>query len=300
LLVPWRQLLKRDVTAGTSGGNLIGEELEISQHLLGSSALRQVGCRVLSDLGGNVRLARTAQNLLTDWLPENAAAPERDPLFESVTVTPHRVGAVCAFSDQWFRQTGQNGDQILIDSFAQSISQQIDYAGLLGRGVGQNEPLGLANNPLTIKPPLDIDWPWYTEAESAADDFVASGNAFGLVAGPRSKKLLQDTMLWAGISGPDVWSRIPNKSNTPVLLGQSAAAGPWQLAVIAVFGPALDIVLNPFTRSREAIIELVVSAWVDFACRLPQSFTITIDPNPPPRPREPVIQTKSKGNSGSK
>jgi hypothetical protein len=62
LLVPWRRLT-RDVSAGGSGGSLVLTELEVSQHLLGSSAASQVGCRVLMGLKGDLAMERWPMEL---------------------------------------------------------------------------------------------------------------------------------------------------------------------------------------------------------------------------------------------
>ena len=100
------------------------------------------------------------------------SAPDVNPEFESVSLTPRRIGAMITYSDQLFEQV-PNVDQILTDDFAQALSQQLDYAALLGRGPAQNEPLGLLNNPDTVKPAGPPSWDWYIAAEELADNLVA-------------------------------------------------------------------------------------------------------------------------------
>jgi hypothetical protein len=155
-------------------------------------------------------------------------------------------------------------------------------------------------NPLVNKPLIagaDVwPWEWYTSAEEEADNLVAGGLSFGTITSPSLKKIWQDLSKYApGESGGlSIWDSIPNKSNTPVLTEDAAAAGPWQLMTVATFGPALDITLDRFSLSTSGRLRFCVNCWVDVACRLPQSFTFSrrgvAPPVPPPRT---VIQTAS-------
>jgi Phage capsid family len=287
-----------DAQPTVGGGNLVPTTLEVSQHILGSSAASQVGCRFLPGLKGNVQLSRISTSVVTEWLGENNPAPESDPAFAMLTLSPKRMAAAVVYTDQLLRQS-DNIDALLTSDFRQVLSQQLDYAILLGQGPAQNEPLGLWFNPDVNKPLIagaDVwSWEWYTSAEKEADDFVAGGLSFGAISSPSLKKIWQDLSKYApGASGGStIWESIPNKSTTPILgPDDAAAAGPWQLMTVGVFGPALDIVIDRYSLRATGRIRFVCNCWVDVACRLPEAFTISRrDVTPPvPPPRRTVVQ----------
>jgi hypothetical protein len=117
MLVPWERLGFRDLTAlpyvppypgavvHPGGGNLVPLNLEVSQHILGSAAASQVGCRFLPGLRGNVQLSRISQSAVTEWLGETDPAPESDQAFAMLTLSPKRMAATVVYTDQLLRQS---------------------------------------------------------------------------------------------------------------------------------------------------------------------------------------------------
>ena len=288
MLIPWHRLT-RDISAGGDGSSIIPTELEVSQHLLGSSAAAQVGCRFLGPgLKGNLALTRINRSVIGSWLEENAPAPPSDPGFDQLILTPRRIAAQVIYSTQLFTQA-TDLDGLLRSDFSQVLSQQVDFAILVGRGPTQNEPLGLWSNPDVNKPAIgggDVwEWGWYSQAEQEADNFVASGLSFGAIASPSLKKIWQDLSKFApgATGGATIWEAIPNKSYTPVLGPEDAvAAGPWGLVTIGIFGPAIDLIVDRYSLGTSAQARFFANVWVDCVCRLPEAFSMTIRATAPP------------------
>jgi Phage capsid family len=297
MLVPWSRVSTAipyppppwPVAPSSSAGNLNQTQMEVSQHLLGSAACVQVGARLLPNLSGNVALARINSHIPTAWLGENDSVLATDPTVEQLGLYPRRISAMVVYTSQLLVQA-PDIDTLILADFRQALSQQIDYAVLLGRGPLFSEPRGLWNNPDVVRPPLvasdTLEWEWFTSATERADRLVAGGLSFGAITSPSGKRQ------WATLSkfpvaqggGLTIWDSIPNKSVTPVFgLDDAIVAGPWEMMTIGTFGPAVDVLVDKFSQSGQATVRLICNAWVDVACRLPQAFTMSIrSPAPPP------------------
>ena len=99
---------RRDVTAGGSGGALIGLKAEQVSGVLGWSSVVRSGAQMLGPLAdSNIRVFHDSNLPSASWSSENAAVLPVDVNFASSTLSTRRVTASIVISRQLLEQTGR-------------------------------------------------------------------------------------------------------------------------------------------------------------------------------------------------
>jgi len=284
-------------TAGTAAtaGNLIIDDPAIG--VVGMFQPRllttQLGATVLSGLTGDVPLIKQDGQSAIAWEGEVDANAESNPTLAKTTLSPKRFGLFVPYSKQLSFQANWAADAFLMNDINNALARAADDVAL--EGGGTNEPTGIiatsgigdvaggANG-------LIPTWAHLIELETDVAAANADVDTMHYVTTPGIRGVLKaidkgtDTgqFVYMGneINGFSAWATTQAPSD--LTKGTSSGVchaiyfGNWSDLIIAKWG-GVDIVIDPYSRKKETIIELAVNSWMDVALRNVASFSCMKD-----------------------
>ncbi len=139
------QNLQNALSEGTdsAGGYTAPVEIlrEFFDKLRSKSVLLNSGARTVLLDAKKSNIATISSDPVAGWRAENAAVSESDMVLGNVQFTPKSLAVLVKVSRELLEDS-LNIEEILLNSLAQGLATQLDYAGLYGAG-SSNEPLGL-------------------------------------------------------------------------------------------------------------------------------------------------------------
>lgn len=291
-------VFKRDLTAGTTtaGGHTIATDLgDLIPILDPKLQTETLGATVLRGLTGDLKFPRGNADATATWEGENDANAETSPTFDQITLSPNRVGAFTDLSKQLLVQSSIDVENYVRNRLNFAVRKAVDSAAINGSGSG-NVPEGILN----VTGIGDVaggtngavpTWANIVglETEVAVDDADMGRLAYLLTPGVRG--LLKSTVLDAG-SGQFIWGQGSTELNgyTAAVSTQVPSAltkgtsndchaivfGNWAELLIGQWA-GIDLVVDPYTSSKNALVTLVVNSWWDIAVKHPESFAAMLD-----------------------
>jgi len=288
---------KRDLT---SGGAATGDELvedNLMGHLYGlnvSPMIAQLGATVMRGLTGDVHFTKTGVATAT-WEGETDANAETTPGTYRVTLTPKRLGAFTDISKTILNQTAGFAEAIVKKELEMAIQVALDYAGIAGPGTG-GSPTGITGFSSVNSVAMGTDGGTPTrakliemETKIAEDNAIISNMAFLTTPGVRGylKSLATDTgsgiFVWGGDNNL-VGYRAEASNNVPSTLTKGASIGNchaiilgcWDQLLIGQWG-GIDLIVNPYSRARESVVEIVINSFWDIDAKYEQAFCVMLD-----------------------
>lgn len=291
--LPSFMLETRDMTVGNNpnAGFLVAEELQ-SPHipiLRPNLAIEKIGSRKMTGLQGNIAFTRQNTASTANWEGEITTDTLTNPTVEKIVATPHRLAATTQISKQLIFQASESAEAFVRTDLENAIAIAVDAAAINGSGAG-NIPQGLMGQLLAANL-IPAGAPTYADVVKL-ETMIATLNAdFGKLAyltTPGVRGLLKTTKKDAG-SGEFVWGndqmlnsyRTMISTQVPANLNGADHAllfGNWDDFVLLNWG-GVDIVVDPYSKKREAEIEITVNTWWDFFVRHLESFsqmTVTV------------------------
>lgn len=284
----------------TSGGAATGDELvedNLMGHLYGLNVAPMVaalGASVMRGLTGDVHFTKTGVASAT-WEGEVDANAETTPSTARVTLTPKRLGAFTDISKTLLNQTAGFAESIVKKELEMAIQVALDYAAIAGPGTG-GSPTGITGFSSVNSVAIGTDGGTPTrakliemETKIAEDNAIISNMAFLTTPGIRGylKSLATDTG-----SGIFVWGGDNNlvgyggyaSNNVPSTLTKGASIGTchaiilgcWDQLLIGQWG-GIDLIVNPYTRAKESIVEVVINSFWDIDAKYDQAFCVMLD-----------------------
>lgn len=299
---------KRDMTAGTStaGGNTIPTILgDLIPFLDPRLAVIQAGATLLTGLTGNLDFPRNDAAATATWETENSANDETSPTFDKISMSPNRLGAFTDISKQLLVQSSIDVENFVRNRLSEAVNRALDYAlingdnsaqpfyGILNTaGIG-SVAIGTDGGPLTYKHIIDL------ETELATDN--ADFGTLAYLTTPGVRGFLKNTEKASG-TAQFVWSdgappagqqgirtdllngyRAYVSTQVPSNLTKGGGTGLHSV----IFGnfaelligqwAGLDVVVDPYSSSKNALVTIVVNSWWDAAVRHAQSFAAIKD-----------------------
>lgn len=298
-----RNIQRRDLTAtGGSNGDQGGVSVETSVGefipiLSPSLQVISLGATVFDNLTGNIDFPRQATAGSTAWEGETDANAETSPTFEKITLSPNRLGAYIDFSKQLALQAKSPGTERFVRSeLDRIIGEALDTAAINGSGSG-NQPTGILNAGGALNTvPIGTNgglptWATIVDLESAvATDNALTGNLAYLTT-PGIKGILKQREK-ASSTAQFIWPegmelngyRAETSTLVPSTLSKGTSGpilhailfGNWSELYIGQWG-GIDLVVDPYTLSTNAMIRVVANSWWDIALRHNQSFAVCVD-----------------------
>lgn len=302
-----RGMHKRDMTAGTTtaGGYTIPTELgALIPFLDPRLAVINAGATVLTGLTGNIDFPRNDAAATAVWEGENDANAETSPTFDRIQMSPNRLGAFTDISKQLMVQSSFDVENFVRERLNNAINVALDSALINGDGSTQlitgilntngigSVACGTDGGPLTWGKIVDL------ETEVAVDN--ADFGSLAYLTTPGVRGYLKKTEKASG-TAQFVWMDGPtpaaNAARVDLLNGYRAfvstqvpsnlTKGSGTNLHAVLFGnfnelilgqwAGLDIVIDPYTSAKNALITIVVNSWWDAALRHAASFAAIKD-----------------------
>ena len=301
---------KRDMTAGTAsaGGNTIPTILgDLIPFLDPRLAVINAGATLLTGLTGNLDFPRNDAAATANWETENSANDETNPSFDKISMSPNRLGAFTNISKQLLVQSSIDVENFVRNRLSEAVNRALDYAlingdnstqpfyGILNTsGIG-SVSIGTDGGPLTYKHIIDL------ETELAVDN--ADFGTLAYLTTPGVRGYLKNTEKASG-TAQFVWmDGVPPVGQqgvrTDLLNGYRAYVSTQVPSTLTkgsgtnlhavIFGnfaelligqwAGLDVVIDPYTSSKNALVTIVVNSWWDAAVRHAASFSAVKDAN---------------------
>jgi HK97 family phage major capsid protein len=242
------------------------------------SVLYRMGATSLPGLVGNAAIPRQTNTAPATWLSsETSQAAEGNQAFSQVVMSPKHIGGFTEISRQLNLQAPSVEGVVMAD-LAASIGVAVDLAGLAGTGGLQ--PVGIINTAgiggvtgttLALAGVLEFQ----TDLGNALTPncgYVTTQAVAALLAS-RQKAAGTSSFLWEGsvLDGVLGGCRAMSSAQMPA---STMLFGDFAQVLIGEWG-ILEIVTDPFSRFKEAIIGIRALYALDIAIRQPSSFSLS-------------------------
>jgi HK97 family phage major capsid protein len=259
-----------------------------------------LGARVMQGLVGNVAIPRETVGITPTWQPEATDAANDQPTFDQLSLTPHDLSINVEISRRLLQQSTPAVDSLVRNDIARYLAIGVDKAAINGAGAS-NEPLGILGTSGVTVVPLGSNgaaptWAGLVGCIGA----VASANALRgelgwLVNGAVMACLMKTPkigstfpeFMWSDGAAPNertiagfralVSNSVP--SNLTKSAGSSLSAaifGNWNDVIIGVWG-GVDLIVDPYSKSKQGTLEITAFRTVDIAIRHGESFGVIKD-----------------------
>lgn len=284
---------KRDMLAGTTtaGGFTVQTDVgQLIDFLYPRLTVKDMGATYLTGLTGNIDFPRNDAAAAVARDTEVATAAETSPTFDRVQLKPVRYAAYTDVSKQVALQSTIGMENFVRNALNKALFQALETEMFTNAGntglfdiSGTNDiTLGTNGGDLTWADVVKF------ETEVAADnaDMGRMGYLFTPQVAGKLKATKRDTagngFIW---EGPNMEAQVngyrAKASNllpktltkggfTSILHG--GLFGNWEELLIGQWG-GVDLLINPYTKGKEALIEVILNAWFGFAVRHAASFT---------------------------
>jgi HK97 family phage major capsid protein len=146
---------KKVLARGTdgAGGYLVPEEFrsEVIRKMAEDTVMRKSGATTFTINGDSIDIPVLDAEGSGQWIGENTAYPESDPVFDNVRLTPHKYARMVRTSYELLEDSAINVADLLSSIFARDFSSAEDFAFIDGSGV--DRPFGLNRATLTSVAP---------------------------------------------------------------------------------------------------------------------------------------------------
>lgn len=277
----------------SSGGAATGDELvedNLIGHLYGlyiQPKVAGLGAQVRTGLTGDVHFTKSGVATAV-WESENSAADETTPSTARVSMSPKRLAAFTDISKTLLTQTNGMAEDIVKFELGRALSTALDAAAINGSGSAPTGILGLSTDINSVAMGTDGGTPTRAKlldmwSAIAADN--ADIDQLAWLTTPGIKAYLMGLVVDAG-SGRFVWendnvlgynavasNNVPSTltKGTSVSVCHAIILGVWNQLVIGQWG-GVDILVNPYTRAKENILEVVLNANFDVKVKYEQAF----------------------------
>jgi HK97 family phage major capsid protein len=284
------QAEQRDMLAGTTtaGGYTIQTDVQglipILQPRLTVEAL---GATMLTGLTGNIDFPRNDADAAAVWATEVATATETSPTFDRLQMSPKRLAAFTDISRQVMIQSTIDMENFIRRRLSFAVAKAVDLSMLSAST--SNGPTGIpgVSGVSTVSVFGNLTWAQLIAFETAIATENADYGRLAYLIHPTVAGKLKSTLKASGTSatflmeGPNNGTAQINGyralTSTQVPVSSSvynAYFGNWEELMIGQWG-GLDIMVNPYTKAKEATVEIVVNSFWDGGVRHAKSFCIS-------------------------
>lgn len=276
-------------TSGKGASTVFTQAGEFIDMLRNASVAVGLGARVLSGLTGPVSFPTQTAGATAYWMPENDGTDvtASNATLSSVSLSPKTLQGTTAFSRQLMAQSSMDVEAFIRGDLAAAHALAWDVAVMHGTN-SNNQPTGIyaASNVNAVAmggvPTFGKLVDMVTEV--LKDNALSGSLAFATTPGMAGK--LAQTVVAASTDTRMIWSGALDNGN---LAGYKATAsnqisavlgggsehglifGNWSDAMIGMWG-ALELVVDPYSKKKQGMIEVTSFQLCDIALRHPGSF----------------------------
>ncbi len=285
------QMRSLSVTDSTKGGFLVGTDVltsDMVELLRNKPLISQLGARVLSGLVGNVAIPRVTGAPAAYALSETGEVTLTDPAFGQLGLTPKRISGGMSFSKELLRQTSLDVEAFCREEILRTLVVKKDLLCLNGKG-SEGEPIGIMNTTgvLTVTFGGAASWAKILnfEAQLATNNADRDGSIAWLTTPAVREKWKAITKISGSQYSDFLWEGRANGSGevngyraevTNQVPSNKVLYGNWNDFVIGDWA-GVDVVVDPYTAKKSALIEVVVNLWFDCGLRHSVSMIVSTD-----------------------
>lgn len=297
------QLEKRDLTAGTTttGGHTIQTDVGALIPILRPNLVCvNAGAQVLSGLTGNLDLPRNDAKGAAVWEGENDANAETTPTFDKLSLSPNRLGAYTQISKQLMVQsTLPSVEAFVRNDLTRAVQEKLDQTLLQGNAGGSDPFNGILNTTgigavFAGGAPLNTTnangaapiWADVINLYKEVDIDNAALGALSYVSHPSTVAYFSRTPKQAsGVEGNfimptrDELYGFPMRTTTQLSDITKGSSTDLKAIIFGNFNDMIigqwagvDIVVDPYSSSKNALVDIVVNTWWDMVIRHAESF----------------------------
>ena len=294
---------KRDMTAGTTtqGGFTIQTEVgDLIPFLDPTLVTERLGATYLSGLTGNIDFPRNNAAATAVFEGENDANAETSPTFDRIQMSPNRLGAFTDISKQLMVQSTIDVENMVRERLSMAISQALDTAAINGSGSG-SEPLGIIGTSGIGSVAIGTNGgaPTFSHIVELETDTTSANGVFnragylttpGVRGALKTTEKANNTGMFVYQDGAAVGEGTMNgyRSLVSTLVPSDLTKGTgtnlhailfscdWSELLIGNWA-GIDLVVDPYTSAKNALVTLVINSWWDIAVRHAASFSAVLD-----------------------
>ena len=254
---------QRTITVTGEGGehdDVVSTDLfDVLRPLQNKLALADAGTRFLTGLVGDVQYP-IMSNGSAAWEGEVTEADDANITFSNVKLQPHRLSATIEVSKQFIMQDSTGAEMAIRDEIVEAIAQKLE-ATIFGNANTSGQPQGIFyGSSDTVS-----DFAGICEMEADLEEAKVLG-PYKYVMSPKAKAALRGMIKGTNATGMvyenEAVDGVPAIS-TGLINGKRVAVGDWGHTVLGQWG-GIDLVVDPFSRAKNASIVITVNAWFDF------------------------------------
>jgi len=288
-----RDMLAETTTAGGyTVDTTLGSLIPILEPKL---RVAEMGASIIRGLSSNIDFPRNDADASAVWAGEVTTSTETSPTFDRIQMAPERLTAFTDVSKQVALQSTIDMENFVRGRLNFANNKALDLAALNGSG-SSNQPTGILNysgvNDITIATDGGaLDWALVVQFETETATDNADMGRLGYLFTPGVAGLLKTTkrdvagngFIWEGPNGngnvngyralttTQLPSTLSKGSSSGIL--HAAIFGNWAELIIGQWG-GVDVLFNPYTKGKEAMIEIILNSWWDIEIRHAASFCI--------------------------
>ena len=287
------------VGTNTTGGYGVDTDLQgITPHLYPKMQVEALGARVITGVQGNISVVQSDTVPAASWVAENGQAPEVNPTYRQVQLSPKRLTAYTPISNQLLLQDSLGVEADLRFKMGNSIAQAVDIASINGSG-SSNQPGGILNTSGIGNVAIGTNGGAPTRSHlikliNTIENANADMGSLGFLTTPAVRAQLMLTALDAG-SGRFVWENKEElvgymarvSTNVPNNLTKGTGTdldaiiyGNWANWVIYNWSGA-TIIVDEKTMAREYQTRLIIHSHWDMYAEHTASFAAIKDATTP-------------------
>lgn len=271
-------------SAFAAGGATIAQEMQgLIEFLRNRTVLGRLGITVLSGLTGDLVFPVQLSGATAYWLSETGTVTESEATFGQKNMTPKRLSASIPLTKQILAQSSISMENWVRNEIDIVTALKADAAGLQGTGV-LGEPLGIANTVginATVTFGGAATWEDVVEFETGivVDNADIGPMQFALSTASVGK---WKTILRSSVAGANYLILDNMTANgypverTNQITGNIAFFGVWSQLMRGIWA-GRELLVNPYTQSKQGIIEVTSYELTDFLVRQPLAFNVSTD-----------------------
>ena len=216
------------------------------------------------------------------WEDETAAASDGAGTISTVKLSPKRLTTYVDISKKFIAMDNVAAEQLIINDIVNAVSRKLE-ATILGKAAGSTtQPAGLFNVAPTIKGATSYANVVAVEEALQVANGV-DGSPLAWIVNPKVKTKFRTT---AKVTNGSVIMENDNTAlSYPLYASNLVASGlqtgvdeygavlaDWSKLVIAQFGDAIDLTIDPYTLAGKGEVRVTVNFYVDAAFRNPAYY----------------------------
>lgn len=262
-----------DHTSNTynGGGETIATETwDLLTALRDKSAIVKAGAQVYTNLVGDVEIPIMGCETVT-FAGETELVSGAPATFSSVSLKPQRVTCTVPVSKTWLRQNSPAVEAQLKQSIIDAINEKVERE-ILGESNTHFDGLMYSADTTSALTYADIvDMETSIEGNNMNVVFICDAKAKGAL-----KQIQRQTgstiAIWNEGEIDDMPTYVTNAVTSTAGTNGNIVAVDASQVVIGYWGDVIDLVVDPYSRSRENIVNIVVTTYVDSAVVRPTAY----------------------------